>query len=143
MKHIAILCFLVVLTGCAKLARGPTTPGDTSTRSTVRHGERATVILSGVQELDVELVSFCATVKRRQTWILGFQKLTDPEQFTIEVFDCDFVESFKKSNSVFMKEYEEEQMWGKPKAVSPHLRFHVKIDPRSRYARILEWKAIE
>jgi hypothetical protein len=152
MKRTTISCFLVALAGCTQPAASPKADRNVAAANATRHGERATVTLSGTQELDIEVVSFRATNKRRQSWVFGFQKLGNPEQFTLELDDNDsFAMSFIKNNPEFMKEYWEEQLavgkkekkWDYTKPVNPHPRFHIKVDAIYSIARILEWKPIE
>jgi len=142
---------VIIVPGCAKSTDSPPSHRDETTPATARHGP-GIVVLSGEHELDVEVVSFRATNNRRQSWVFGFHKLTDPEAFTLELRDNDsFATSFIKENPEFMKEYweerrvigEKEKMWDYTKPVNPYQRFHIKVDARPSGARILEWKLIE
>lgn len=152
MKRILSICILgVILGACIPPSRGEPTNGATITEAK-RHGERTTVVLSGVQEFDVEVVSFRATNKRRQSWVFGFQKLDRPEAFVLELLDDDhFATTFIKDRPVFVKEYwaehhtaiKEHKQWDYAKPVNPHPRFHIKVDASMDIARILEWKKID
>ena len=109
------------------------------------------VVLSGVQELDVEVTTFRSTDNRRQSWIFGFQRLDKPEAFTLELLENDgFATAFIKSRPGFMNEYRAEQQaallqhrqWDRAKPVIPHPKFRIKVDANGSMARILEWKEI-
>ena len=151
MKRMWPICLLGVILGvCAPPSRGEPT-NDTATTGPERHGERARVVLSGIQELDVEVVSFRATNNRRPSWVFGFQKLGQPEVFALELIDDDeFATTFIKDRPDFMKEYwverqaaiKEHKQWDYAKPVNPHPRFHIKVDAGKSIARILEWKKI-
>ncbi len=109
------------------------------------------VVLTGVQELDVEVVSFRSTDNRRQSWIFGFQHLDKPEAFTLELLENDsFATAFIKSRPDFMNEYwaerraalQQHKQWDRAKPVIPHPKFRIKVDANRSMARILEWRDI-
>lgn len=143
---------VITVPGRATSKDSPASFRDKATPATARQGEPATVVLSGEQELDVELVSFRSTNNRRQSWVFGFHTLTDPKAFTLELMDDDsFATSFIKENPGFMKEYWEERQaigkkektWDYTKPVSPYQRFHIKVNARPSGTRILEWKPMD
>jgi len=143
---------VIIVPGRVKSTDTPASFRNRATPVTARHGPPAIVVLSGERELDIEIVSFRATNKRRQSWVFGFHKLTDPEAFTLELMDNDsFATSFIKKNPGFMREYWEERQaigkkekaWDYTKPINPYQRFHIKVDARPSVSRILEWKPIE
>ena len=118
---------------------------------TQQPADPVSVVLSGVQELDVEVTTFRSTDNRRQSWIFGFQRLDKPEAFTLELLENDgFATAFIKSRPGFMNEYRAEQQaallqhrqWDRAKPVIPHPKFRIKVDANGSMARILEWKDI-
>ena len=152
MKSIWSICILgVILGACAPWSMGETTD-DAVDAGAARQGEPVNVVLSGVQELDVEIVSFRSTDNRRQSWILGFQNLDKPEAFTLEFLEHDsFATTFIKNRPDVVSEYQAERraalqqnkQWDRAKAVNPRPRFHIKVDASRSMARILEWKEIK
>ena len=146
MKYLIIALAVVILGGCANR------PDSTEDgKPEVKWGDRATITLSGVQELDVELVSFRATNKRRRSYVFTFQKLSAPEQFSIEVWHEGFAKEFIETHPAFMKEYGEGRQAliqktnerDYTKEINPFLRYRIKIDAKPSISRILEWKPIE
>lgn len=139
----------IILGLCTAPSKAEPTNGTAQAMDT-RHGDQTRVVLSGVQELDVEVVSFRETNNRRQSWVFGFQKLTVPEVFTLELLDDDFTTAFIKARPDFMREYYAERLaaikeykqWDYVKSVNQHPRFHFKVDASKPIARILEWKQI-
>lgn len=142
-------CILgVILIACAPWSMGE---GVDDAADTAQPGEPVSVALSGVQELDVEVVSFRSTDNRRQSWIFGFQRLDKPESFTLELLEHDsFAQAFIKNRPDVVTEYQAERVaalqqnrqWDRAKPVIPHPKFHIKVDANRSMARILEWKEI-
>lgn len=153
MKRITILCLVISLTGCTKPTAYPDSIGDVVVPSAALHDQHPVIVLSGVQGLDVELVSFRATNNRRQTWVFEFHQLSPPAAFSLELNDDNsFATSFIKKNPEFMKEYWNEKLalgkkkkWDYTKPINPSPRFHIKVEVETgvSMARIFDWKPIE
>jgi hypothetical protein len=131
---------------------GPEPSGDGAPPSPASDTGSATVLPTGVHELDVEVLSFHDPNKRRQTWIFGLRRLDTLEKFHLELVGSDgFVKSFLATNPDLLKAYWRErevairknQNWGYAKKVSPHPRYHIKVEAYPRMAKILEWKRID